>query len=104
MLDLSSYWNEDGRIVVVVYYDNDVVSTFEGLLFECSNSPKFIKISEKMLFATLRKAVTDVIGGGRTYLRVFFYRKLVYVGDGCVEYNCVELKDNNEVGNIFFIF
>jgi len=37
------------------------------------------------------------------YLRVF-YRKLVYVGDNCVEYNCMELKYNNEVGKMFFTF
>ena len=52
-------------VVVVVYYDGDVVSTFEDVLFECSNGPKFIKISEESLVA-LRKAVTDAIRGGRS--------------------------------------
>ena len=30
------------------------------------------------------------------------FRKHVYVGDGCVEYACLELKDNNDVGKSFF--
>ena len=34
----------------------------------------------------------------------FFYHKLVYVGDGCVKYHSIELKDNNDVRNMFFIF
>ncbi|KAL2978248.1 hypothetical protein AAZX31_13G109500 [Glycine max] len=25
-------------------------------------------------------------------------------GDDCVEYDCMELKDDNEVGKMFFIF
>ena len=32
-----------------------------------------------------------------------FYYQHVYVGDDCVEYNCMELKNDNE-RNIFFIF
>lgn len=32
-------------VVDVVYYDGDMVSTFEGILFECPIGPKFIKIS-----------------------------------------------------------
>ena len=34
----------------------------------------------------------------------FFYCKPVYVGNGCVEYDCMELKDDNKVGKMFFIF
>ena len=34
--------------VVIMYYDSDMVSTFEGILFECPNGPKFIKIREEM--------------------------------------------------------
>ena len=41
--------------VIVVYYDGDVVSTFEGVLFECPNDPKYIKISEEMLLVFLGK-------------------------------------------------
>jgi len=54
----------EGTIVVVVYYDDDMISTYEGLLFDCPCGPKFIKISEKMLFDALRKVVTNAIGGG----------------------------------------
>ena len=35
-------------VVDVVYYDGDVVSSCEGVLFECPDSPKEIKISDKM--------------------------------------------------------
>ncbi|KAH1264973.1 hypothetical protein GmHk_01G000767 [Glycine max] len=78
-------------VVTVVYYDGDVVSTYEGVLFECPNGPKFIKISEVMSLVALRKAVTDVVEGAKSLFKVL-YRK---------PYNCMELKDDNEVGNIF---
>lgn len=68
-----------------------------------SNGPKFIKISEEISFAALRKTVIDVVQGGRSLFEVF-YCKHVYVGDGCVEYDCLELKDNNDVGKSFFFF
>jgi len=48
-------------VVVVVYYAGDMVSTSEGVLFKCLVGPKFIKISEEMLLATLTKEVTDTI-------------------------------------------
>lgn len=45
----------------------------------------------------------DTIGGGRS-LHDIFKRKHVYADDYCVEYNCLELKDHNDMGKIFFIF
>ena len=51
----------------------------------------------------MRKAITNIIRGGRSLFEVF-YCKHVYVGDGCVEYDCLELKDNNDVGKSFFFF
>ena len=33
-----------------------------------------------------------------------FYHQLVYVSDGCVEYECLELKRDDNVRKIFFIF
>jgi len=56
-----------------------------------------------MSFVALKKTITDVIRGGRSFFEVF-YCKHVYVGDDCVEYDCMELKDDNEVGKMFFIF
>ena len=77
-------------VIVVVYYDGGshccCVPNLEGVTFECSNDPKFIKISEEMLLASFRKAVTDGIKGGKSLLYIF-YHKVIYVGDGCVEYN-----------------
>ena len=73
-------------VVVVVYYAGDMVSTSEGVLFKCLVGPKFIKISEEMLLASFRKAVTNGIKGGKSLIYIF-YHKVIYVGDGCVEYN-----------------
>ncbi|KAH1242715.1 hypothetical protein GmHk_07G019994 [Glycine max] len=73
--------------VVLVYYDSDVVSTSKGVLFKCPNGLKFIKISEEMSLATLREAIIDVTRG-----------------NDCVEYDYMELKDDNEAGKMFFIF
>ena len=56
-----------------------------------------------MSFVALKKTITDVIRGVRSFFEVF-YCKHVYVGDDCVEYDCMELKDDNEVGKMFFIF
>ena len=71
------------EVVIVVYYDGDMRPHFKGLLFECPNGLKFSKISEEMPLASLGKAVTNAIRGGRSLLDIF-YCKLVYVGDGCV--------------------
>ena len=35
---------------------------------------------------------------------MFFYHQPIYVGDGCVEYDCMELKCDNNVGKIFFVY
>ncbi|KAL5165385.1 hypothetical protein HKD37_18G050518 [Glycine soja] len=72
---------------VVVCYDGDMVLASKEVLFNCPNGPKFIKISEEMSLPTLRKAITNAIKG-----------------DGCMEYDCIELKDDNDVGKMFFIF
>lgn len=58
--------------VVVVYYDDDMVSTCDGVLFEYPKNAKYIKISEEMSLISLRKAVIDVIEGGRSLFEVFF--------------------------------
>ncbi|KAH1205959.1 hypothetical protein GmHk_16G046537 [Glycine max] len=45
-------------VVDVVYYDGDVVSSCEGVLFECPDSPKEIKIkfsSKEEILILLRK-------------------------------------------------
>jgi len=46
-----------------------------------------------MSFAVLRKTIFDTNKG-----------QLIYVGDGCVVYNCKELKHNDDVGKMFFIY
>ena len=56
-----------------------------------------------MLFDALCKTVMDAIEGCKILLHIFF-RQPVYVGDGCVKYMCMELKRDDDVGKIFFIF
>lgn len=90
--------------VVVVYYDDDMVSTCDGVLFEYPKNAKYIKISEEMSLISLRKAVIDVIEGGRSLFEVFFYHKHVYVSNGYVEYDCMKLKDDNNVEKMFSFF
>ena len=34
----------------------------------------------------------------------YFYYQLNYKGDGCVAYNCIELKHNDDVGKMFLIY
>jgi len=38
-----------------VYCNGDLISSYEGIGFECSSDPKVITTSEDMLLATLRK-------------------------------------------------
>jgi len=59
------------KFVVVMYYDSDVVSNLEGILFEYPYGPKFIKISEEMSLVVLRKAIMNASKVEKTYLRFF---------------------------------
>ena len=49
---------------------------------------------------SLRKMVIE----GCIILLHLFYHQPVYVGDSCVEYKCVELKHNDDVGKMFCLF
>jgi len=44
-----------------------------------SNGPKFIKISEEISFAALRKTVIDVVQGGRSLFEVFYRSIKMYM-------------------------
>jgi len=63
-------------VSVVVYYDGDLISSFEWILFECPRGPKVVTISEDIVFDALRKTIMDVIEGYRI-LPHSFYRQLV---------------------------
>ena len=88
---------------VIVFCDDNMISSTEGILFEYPISPKVVTISENMLFDALRKTIMDVIRGCRILLNLF-YCQPNYVGDGYVEYECVELKCEDDLGKLFFIF
>ena len=36
------------NVFVVMYYDGDILSSSEGVLFECSDGPKVVRISDDM--------------------------------------------------------
>ena len=55
-----------------VFYDGDMISTFEGILFDCPHCPKFIRISEDMLLVALRKAITNVIRDNKMLLDIYY--------------------------------
>ncbi|KAG4977044.1 hypothetical protein JHK82_036333 [Glycine max] len=72
------------------------------IMFECSSDPKVITTSEDMSLAALRKTIFYGNRGCRILINVF-YRQPIYVGDNCLEYNCMKLKCNNDVGKMFLI-
>ncbi|KAH1246238.1 hypothetical protein GmHk_06G016357 [Glycine max] len=65
--------------------------------------PKVIIISEDMLFDALRKIFFYANKGCKILLDLF-YRQPIYVSDGCVKYDCMELKHDDDVGKMFFIY
>ena len=85
-----------------MYYDGDMMSSSEWILFECPSSPKVIKITEDISIDALRKTIMDAIGSCKILLDLF-YRQPIYVDDGCIEYECKELKCNNDMRKMIFI-
>ena len=77
-----------------MYYDGDIISSSKGILFESPSDPQVITISDHMSLDALRKIIIDAIGGC-TILLDIFYRQPIYVGDDCVEYECMKLKRDN---------
>jgi len=56
-----------------------------------------------MSLDALRKTIADVIEDNKILLDLFYHQP-IYIGDGCIEYECMELKCDDDVGKIFFIF
>lgn len=79
-----------------MYYDSDMTSPSNGILFEYFHGPKFIIMSEDISLAALRKVNTNVIVGRRISLGIYYHQQ-VYIGNSCVEYIYMELKDDNDV-------
>ena len=86
-----------------MYCDDDIISTSKGILFECPSGPKVLTISEDILLDALRKIIMNAIRCCRILLDLF-YHQLVYVGNSCVEYGCMELKHDDNVGIWFSPF
>ncbi|KAH1246742.1 hypothetical protein GmHk_06G016767 [Glycine max] len=76
-------------VSALVYYDGYIISSYEGIVFECPSDHKVIIIRKKY---DANRACINLLD--------LFYRQLIYVGDGCVECDCMELKCNNDVAKI----
>ena len=90
-------------VFVVVYYNGDMISSSEGIMFECPSGIKVITIGKDMSLDALMKTIIGVIRGCRILLYLF-YRQLVYIGDYCAKYGCMELKNDDDMRKMFFIF
>ena len=62
-----------------------------------------VTVSDHILLYALRKIIIDIIEGCRILLDLFYHQP-IYIGDGCVEYEYMELKCDDNGGEIFFIF
>ena len=90
-------------VSVFVYCNGIMIPSYEGIVFECHDDSKVITISGDMLLDALRKTIFDTNRGSRILLDLFYHQP-IYVGDGCVEYNCMKLKHDDDVETIFFIY
>ena len=59
------------NVFVVVYCDGEILSSSEGILFECPSGPKVVIISEDMSLDALRKTIMDAIGDCKIYIDFF---------------------------------
>ena len=47
-------------ISALVYCDDDMIPSSEGILFECPSSPQVITITNHMSLGALRKTIIDI--------------------------------------------
>ena len=80
-----------------------MIPSYEGIIFECPSNPKVITISEDMSFDSLRKTIFDANRGSKILLNLFYIQPIC-VGDDCVEYDYMELKHDDNVRKMFFIY
>ena len=96
----SPYYLKHGECICSMYCNGDIITSYEGIMFECLSDFKVIRISEDMLLDALRKTIFNANKGCKILLNLFYHQP-IYVGDGCVEYNCIELKCNDHEEKIF---
>jgi len=58
--------------ILVVYCNGEMISSFEGVLFEYASGSKIVRISENMSLDALRKIIKDVIKGNQILLDLFY--------------------------------
>ncbi|KAH1190023.1 hypothetical protein GmHk_20G057684 [Glycine max] len=75
-------------------------SFHQRIMFECPSDHKVITISEDISLDTLRKIIFDANEGCKILINLFYY-KPIYIGDGSVEYDIMQLKHNDDVGKYF---
>lgn len=72
-------------------------------MFECSSGPKVITIIDNISRNVLRKMIFNANRDHKILLDIF-YLQPIYVGNFYVEYGCIELNHDNDIGKMFFIY
>lgn len=90
-------------VFALVYCNGDMISSYKGVMFECSSGPKVITIIDNISRNVLRKMIFNANRDHKILLDIF-YRQPIYVGNFYVEYGCIELNHDNDIGKMFFIY
>ncbi|KAH1256258.1 hypothetical protein GmHk_03G006449 [Glycine max] len=85
---LQRFFITRNSVSTLVYYNGNMISSYEGIMFECLSGFKVITISEDVLLDALRKTILYTNRGG----------------DGCIECYCMKLKLDDDVRKIFLIY
>ena len=54
-------------VFALMYCDEDIIASYEGIMFECLSNPNVITISEDMLSDALRKIILYTNGDFRIF-------------------------------------
>ncbi|KAH1237941.1 Serine/threonine-protein phosphatase 7 long form [Glycine max] len=90
-------------VFALVYCNGDMISSYKGEMFECSSGPKVITIIDNISCNVLRKMIFNANRDHKILLDIF-YRQPIYVCNFYVEYGCIELNHDNDIGKMFFIY
>ena len=64
-------------VPIVLYWDDEMISSSKGMLFECLNGPKVVSNNEDTSLDALRKTIMDAIKCSKILLS-FFYSQPIY--------------------------
>ena len=64
-------------VPTIVYYDGDMISSSERILFEYPSGSQVIRISENISLDALRKTIMDAIQGNKILLDLFYHQPVL---------------------------